>query len=125
VIPELLNGTSHGFPKRANKFCAYAQIFRDRAREMSPIEIGPVELRELNAPGSHDNGIRSGILVRGIQFAKCEISKRLESVFSRTFSQGEGVHAWGVDSSGNIAEDDNEMCHHHSVRGLDGAELFR
>ncbi len=25
VIPELPSGTSHGFPKRANAFCAYAQ----------------------------------------------------------------------------------------------------
>jgi hypothetical protein len=25
VIPELLNGTSHGFPKRVNNFFAFAQ----------------------------------------------------------------------------------------------------
>jgi hypothetical protein len=66
VIPELLNRRSHGFPKRRNKFCAFAQNF-DRAREMSrersrgqsgTIEIGPVEPRELGAPGSRDGFAR-------------------------------------------------------------------
>jgi hypothetical protein len=71
VIPELLNRRSHGFPKSRNKFCAFAQHF-DRAREMSrersrgqsgTIEIGPVEPRELGAPGSRDGFARehSGI----------------------------------------------------------------
>src|SRR5271165_1226828 len=29
MIPELLIGTSPGFPRRVNKFCAVAQILRD------------------------------------------------------------------------------------------------
>src|SRR5271157_2479206 len=76
VIPELLNETSHRFPKRVNKLVAFAQTFGNRAREMSrersrgqpgTIEIGSVEPREWNAPGSHDGfacehsgGIREG-----------------------------------------------------------------
>jgi hypothetical protein len=59
VIPEFLNPTSHGLPKRANKLFAFAQtLFPDRAREMrrershgqpGTIGIGPVE-PQLNAP---------------------------------------------------------------------------
>ena len=29
MIPELLNGTSHRFPKCVNIFCAVAQLFGD------------------------------------------------------------------------------------------------
>src|SRR5215469_16794831 len=61
MIPELLNGASHGFPKRVNRFFAFAQSFGSCPREMSrersagqpgTIEIAPAEPQ--NAPGSLD-----------------------------------------------------------------------
>ena len=37
MIPELLNGASHGFPKRVNKFfLRMHNVYSDRAREMRP-----------------------------------------------------------------------------------------
>ena len=95
MIPELLHGTSHGFPKRANKFVAFAQIFPDRAREMSrerprgqpgTIKIGPVEPRELNAPGSregfageHFGGVREGFqpgIETGVELARNSVQRQ-------------------------------------------------
>ena len=95
MIPELLKRTSHGFPKRVNKFCANAKTFFGCAREMSPdrsrgqpgtIEIGPVEPRELNAPGSHDGfawedsgAIREGFQPRieiGVELAHNSIQRQ-------------------------------------------------
>ena len=97
MIPELLTGRSHGFPKRANNVCAYAQIFLGSCPRNEPRAFAwaarndrkRIEPREWNAPGSHDGfacehfggkreGFQPGIEI-GVELA-CNSVQRQERI---------------------------------------------
>jgi hypothetical protein len=95
VIPELLQGTSHGFPKRVNQcLCIRTNFFgscpRNEPRAFAWAarndRIRLVEPREWNAPGSHDGfacehsggigeGFQPGIEI-GVELARNSVQRQ-------------------------------------------------
>ena len=78
MIPELLDGTSHGLRNAPTNFLHLHKTFEHRPGAMSrqrprgqpgTIEIGPVDPREWQAPAAHDGfaGEHSGGIGEGFQ----------------------------------------------------------